>query len=47
MVSNEELDDRYQFSFPIKGTKEIRRKKVIPLYNVPKYEPFPLSNNNK
>lgn len=47
MVSNEELDDRYHFSFPIKGTKEIRRKKVIPLYNVPKYEPFPLSNNNK
>lgn len=27
--SMQELDDRYQFSFPIAGTKEVSRKKVI------------------
>jgi len=31
ITSNEELNDRYQFSFPIQGTKEVRRKKTIEL----------------
>ncbi len=29
MSSNQALDDRYQFSFPIAGTKEVGRKRVI------------------
>ena len=29
ITANQELNDRYQFSFPISGTKETRRKKVI------------------
>lgn len=31
ITSNEELNDRYQFSFPIQGTKEVRRRKTIEL----------------
>lgn len=29
IASKQELDDRYQFSFPITGTKEVSRRKVI------------------
>lgn len=33
MTVDEDLNDRYQYSFPIPGTKEIRRRKTIILQN--------------
>lgn len=33
IAANQELNDRYQFSFPISGTKETRRKKTIEMEN--------------
>lgn len=34
ITSNQLLDDRYQFSFPIAGTKEVGRRKVIDIHNI-------------